>query len=594
MTTRRQFLIGAMAFSCSGCVIEGGNDPAPQPTPTPTPSVNAPQIYMLATKDGSVGQTYSAPQGMSGVQWFREALTSDRTRTPITDASATTYVARAEDIGTRLVTVGVMNGQRVVAPALSVVLDIPILLESFDTTSGFTATNEALLASRSAVAQGSGAVEIQGTGSRLGGPGLSKSDIGYHDPAKFGTIAQFVDLGWDPIYHTVTAFDLTLTRGSQEFRAKTPLLEPLYQTPQPLFYGSMWASIHSSEIEGLQGAGAGRFGVTNSVITQVPHAPRVSVDALVARAGGRPTIVIGFDDILRTQYTDAFPYMQARNVKGGFHIAPGKIGGPSRLTLAQLREMYNAGWDCYLNGSYDDDLMTTRPTLAAALAELQKVRDWAQANGMTRGNDFCCYPNGRYQDSPFRPRSFSAKTNGTRIATMSDTSGIQPGMLVGGYNVPVGTTVVSVDSPTQITLSENVIAQVKTFNFTDLSSEFSYTKLPLALKAAGYKMARTTQGKGSWLSRFGITDRGGVVTPANATSNMSLDELKSLIDVAILRGETLEFYLHGIYETGTGQTDSAKFRGLIDYIVARRDAGQLDVLTKTELWMRDGNSSLPI
>lgn len=595
MTTRRQFLIGAAAFSCAGCVVEGGNDPQPQPTPTPTPTpVATPPLYMLATKDGSVGQTYSVPNGLTGIQWFREALTVDRTRTPIADASGATYVARAQDLGTRLVATGLMNGQNVTAVALAVVLDSPILLESFDTTSGFTATNGALLASGSARAQGSGSVEMQGTGSRLGGPGLRKSDIGYHDPAKLGTIAQFVDLGWDPVYGTVTAFDLAFLRDGQEFRGQTALLAPLYQTPQPLFYGTMWGSIHSSEIAGLQSAGPGRFGMANSVSTQAPDAPRVGVDALVARAGGRPTIIIGFDDLLRTQYTEAFPYMRARNVKGGFHVAPGLVGGPSRLTLAQIREMYDAGWDCYLNGTYDDGMMIGHSTLAAAVADLQKVRDWAQANGMPRGNDFCCYPNGRYQDSPARPRSFSVRTNGTVIATMADTSGIQPGMFVGGYNVPIGTTVVSVDSTTQITLSAPVIAQVKAFNFTDLSGEFSYTKLPLALKAAGFKMARTTQGRGSWLSRFGIPDRGGVLAPANATSNESLDQLKADIDLTILRGETSEFYIHGLSATGTGQTDPDKFRGLIDYIVARRDAGDLDVLTKTELWMRDGASSLPL
>ncbi|MEK9212169.1 hypothetical protein [Sphingomonas sp. 2378] len=598
MTTRRQFLIGAAAFSCAGCVVEGGNESPSQPTPTPSPSpspspVDTP-LYMLATKDGSVGQTYSAPQGLTGVQWFRETLTPDRTRTAIAGASGVTYVATAEDIGTRLVAVGTMNGQRSVAAALAVVLDIPVLLEGFDTAGGFTATNEALLSSRSALAQGSAAVEMQGTGSRLGGPGLRKSDIGYHDPVRFGTIAQFVDLGWDPIYGTATGFDLTLSRDGQEFRAPEPLLAPLYQTPQPLFFGTMWGSVHSSEIVGLQSAGAGRFGMANSVTTQVPDAPRIGVDALVARAGGRPTIVIGFDDILRTQYTEAFPYMRARNVKGGFHVAPGLIGGQNRMTLAQLREMYDAGWDCYLNGSYDDILMTDHPTVAAALADLQKVRDWAQANGMPRGNDFCCYPNGRYHVSPTRPRTFSARTYGTRIATMSDTTGIRPGMFVGGYNVPTGTTVVSVDSATQITLSTEVVAQVKAFNFNDLSSEFSYTKLPLALKAAGYKMARTTQGRGSWLSRFGIPDRGGILAPANATSNQSLEQLKADIDLTILRGETSEFYIHGLAENAAGQTDPAKFRGLIDHIVARRDAGQLDVLTKTELWMRDGKSSLPI
>lgn len=602
MTTRRNFLAGAAAIAIGGCSSEKTDDRGTitpgTPTPSPTPTPTAPPVqsaYVLATKDGSVGQTYSVSSDLTGIQWFREALTADRTRTPIDGASGTTYVAQSADVGSRIVARGKLPNADVDARALAVVLPLPVILASFDDVSELTIGNEAIASNvATGQVQGTGCILLQGTGSNRGGPSVGKPDIGTHDPSTFGTIVQYFNVGFDPSYTTSSSIGLRFSRGGTTYSVEPNFIGPLYQTPQPLFFGSMWASRHVSEFGTLSTIGSGSLGFETVVVAQAPNAPKITADAVIARAGGRPTIVLGFDDMIDNQYAVAFSYMQQRKMKGGIHLIPNRFDTAARLTLAEFKEMYAAGWDCYLNATADDGAITSQPTVAAAIQTLNEIRAFAVANGFPRGNDFVAFPNGVFQTTTARVLVFTVRTNGTTIATMTSTAGIVAGMIAAGYNVPPGTTVVSVDSGTQITLSNAVVSQGKQYSFTAPQGEFGYGKLPQALKAAGYKMGRTTQGSGGAFTRFGITDRGGILTPTNATSSLSLDRLKALVDQTILRGETCEFYTHGISAAGGVQTDQAKFTGLIDYLAEKRDAGQLDVLTKTELWMRDGSASVPV
>ncbi len=89
------------------------------------------------TADGSTGQTYSAPVGMTEIQWYREALPIARTKTAISGATASTYVAQAADEGYRLVARGMLDGVLTDAVAAMVVYPAPILLEGFESAAGW-------------------------------------------------------------------------------------------------------------------------------------------------------------------------------------------------------------------------------------------------------------------------------------------------------------------------------------------------------------------------------------------------------------------------------------------------------------------------
>lgn len=564
----------------------------PISVPLPTVPVYG---FITATKDGSTGQTYTLNAPWTAVQWSRASLIPPYAETTISGATSSTYVAQAADENSRLVCRGKSGTTDMAAKAIHVVFAPPILLEAFTSTSGVTASGNAVL-STEATGQAPGFSRLKVTGTGTASPGFEKTNIGTFDPATFGTIAELVDVGFDPVYTATNSIRLNFTRSGTSYPTAADYpLNPLYTTPSPQFYGTMWSSRHVSELGTLSTIGSGQLGIVQQSGTSSNSNAYTNVGfhGLLAKAGGRPTIIIGFDDTAVTQYTVAYPYMAARGLKGCIAVVPGYMDQSGRMTSAMMQELYNAGWDANLN-STDDGPFTGKGTVQAALDDLAACKTYCQNKGWTRGNDFFVYPNGSYQVSPTRPLISSVTTNGTTTATMGSTSGIVAGMHMGGFNVPTGTTVVSVDSATQVTLSNAVPAATKPANFVDLTSPFSYTKLPLAFKAAGYKIGRTTQNRGGFLSRFGITDRGGVLAPGNGVSGSTLDASKTLIDNAILRGETLEFYIHGINAQGGINTDEAKFYGLIDYITEKRDAGLLDVLTKSEVWARDGGSSVPV
>lgn len=89
------------------------------------------------------------------------------------------------------------------------------------------------------------------------------------------------------------------------------------------------------------------------------------------------------------------------------------------------------------------------------------------------------YPNNNIEeDSTFyNGTQIGTKTGNTVSATktitnMSDTSNILEGMLVVGSGIPAGTTVRSVDSPTQITITENATATASGVTFTFYDNNF--------------------------------------------------------------------------------------------------------------------------
>jgi len=355
----------------------------------------------------------------------------------------------------------------------------------------------------------------------------------------------------------------------------------------------MWSSRHISEFGGLDAVGPGTLGIKQIMAgaSSNHYYGKKSTDALLAKAGGRPTIIIGFDDCYDTQYSIAFQRMKALGIVAGCAIAKDYIDQPDRLTTAMYQEMYDNGWDAYLNTT-DDAPLTGKGSIQAALDNLEANRQFCVSKGWTRGNRFGAIPNGSYQNAATRPATTMTST-GNNVVTVASATNIVVGMTMAGYGIPADLTVQDV-SGTTITLSGNVPSMNnRGVNFVDLRSPFSYTKLPLAMKAAGHLMYRTTQNRGGFLTRFGIGDRGGILTPGNGLSGITLDAIKAMIDLAILRGETIELYIHGINSSGGVHTDEAKWNGALEYIASKRDAGVADPMTKSQVYARDGGASVP-
>ena len=106
-----------------------------------------------------------------------------------------------------------------------------------------------------------------------------------------------------------------------------------------------------------------------------------------------PTVTIQFDDGWATQYQSAFQYMAARGLVGDIGVIASRVGTAGYCTLAQLQEMYAAGWGMVVHGNlhHNDASFTTR---AQIVADIETNRDYILANLGDRGAYHYIYPGG--------------------------------------------------------------------------------------------------------------------------------------------------------------------------------------------------------
>lgn len=550
-----------------------------------------------ASADGSTGQAYAAPAGITGHQWYRMSTVSPFTETIIPGANGSTYVAQAADEGARLVVKGMSGDSAVAYKSYHVVSPRPMLIEGFENPADWTLTAGAVVSSDTTdKVQGTASLVMSATGTASAK--IQKSSSLTAAPKDFGIVSFMADLGQEAERQSLSNLRMSLVyNGAEQYVANVTTLGTSYQTPSTQFLGRYWNSYNVSEVAGLAAAESGTVGVAVTHSGNTPNIATTKLDAYMARSGGRPVVILGFDDLKVTQYTTAFPYMQARGIKGSVHVVKNYIGlDGTRMTLAQIQELYAAGWDACLNGSIDDGPMTGKASVAAAIAELDDCRTYLEGLGMTRGNEHFCYPNGTYQvpGAKILP-SGNVTSTGTEVVTMGSTAGIMAGMLAVGFNVPANTRVLSVNSATQVTLTAAVPAQAKPMSFTNDNGPFHTMKLPLAIAADGrYRTGRTTLNRNGVHTRFGVGGR-GLVMHGNGITGRTLANITAAVDQAVLRGQTIEFYTHGVLPVESGiDASEANFFGLIDYIVGLRDAGVLDIMTKSEWWSRDGGASVPL
>lgn len=138
----------------------------------------------------------------------------------------------------------------------------------------------------------------------------------------------------------------------------------------------------------------------------------VAIDALTSNTETIPKCLIQFDDGYDDVYANAYSYMSGRSIPGTAYIVTDKIGEAGRMTVAQLQEMYAAGWAIGNHTTDHGDITTTE---AGAISRLQGATDWIVANGMPNGAYHVAYPNGVYNTTVTLPvmAQLSMKTGRT-------------------------------------------------------------------------------------------------------------------------------------------------------------------------------------
>ncbi len=541
---------------------------------TGTPAVG--QILTASPSSAFTASTY---------QWTRNG-------TNISGATAQTYTVQAADKGALLgclVTGSVVSagGARVPADVVTPpVLGYGVLLESFETVTGWTNQGAVGTLSSDAVNKVQGAASMRLANKGVNGTSFATKAAAFNaDPSTFDLVAYYVAVD---NRRPVQKISPTFGRGGTYSLSSTGVDIGTYD-PESAY----WASFNVSE-DATMPTGVAATDLRIRPTLSAPYAGGFSIDSIVRNAPRKATICLTFDDVENTIYTFAYPRMKALGLVGTIYVCPSNVGISDSLTWAQIDELAANGWHIGNDGTMDDSNMSLKATLADAVNGAIQVRDTLVARGYPlEGAQHICYPFGEYKINKTPIQVATLTCNGTNIVTMASTAGIGVGWTCYGFGIPDGRTVVSVDSATQITLSGTVPSQALPAAFLDETHWSNNRALPDALAAQGFRTGRITNGDN--YTRFGF-GRNAMMLGGKGWSGQTQAGAQTLFDRAKLRGLTVLEYFHRITPAGGGiDISESLFDWYINLLATERNAGNIDVLTVSQLYARDvnGASNIP-
>lgn len=166
--------------------------------------------------------------------------------------------------------------------------------------------------------------------------------------------------------------------------------------------------------------------------------PSVSFCSLHTYQYNRPKVLVTFDDSWDSQYLKAFAYMSTLGLKGTIYAIGSKLGTANYCTIAQLQEMYAAGWDIGNHGSVN---LTTLGTQAEQETEISSEE--AYIAEFTRSKKHYAYPNGGYDDNARNALLALGYKTARTIVDRQQANYLDEKYLINRYGVYNGTSVAS-------------------------------------------------------------------------------------------------------------------------------------------------------
>lgn len=491
-------------------------------------------------------------------------------------------------------------------------LPTPFVIHNFDGATGWFPTNAGPI---TITAEGGNTLVFSDTSNTTSATATNHNVIN-GDPATWGVCALLSDLGGreagagadrDPQLMLSGSVGVRIGSGGSggsggTFNSTAAVGDNISGAVENI--GDYWSCGNVASMTGLPSAGD--IGIRTESSAS-PGGRHIRMKTLIGNAAGRPTFLIRVDDALASVDPLLLNMLDYYGFKATWFLPwanVGVVGG--RLTVAQLQAIRDKGHAVCLNLTEDDNVITGLANPAAVITKLNEGRAWLATNGFAaEGGNHVVYSNGEFgvNPNPIIKTDITA-TSGTAVMTMASTASITAGMRVVGYGVPNSpvTRVQSVDSGTQLTLTQNVTAAfggTGRAKFVDDSSPFYTRLMQNALAAAGVKSGWTTLGtQVAFYSRYGVGNR-GLVLPGNSSTSLVDGTIQGMVDSAIARGGTVQQYFHGVSGTfdvntgiGTG-TSSGLTSGAgvlapgFAYLKAQRDAGLIDVMTVPAWWARD-------
>ncbi len=332
-----------------------------------------------------------------------------------------------------------------------------------------------------------------------------------------------------------------------------------------------------------------------------PYSSYTGWGKLLKKAQGIPTLVLTFDDGGQGPWNQ-LEYSQQKGIKGTIFYPWSFEGRSNKLSVSQLKDLKNAGWDIELNGTGNDAPMTSLENSDVVVSQLIEGREWLAENGLNDHARFFAYPHGRYNKYSGPVTKYNVKGEfGSAVVELPNVSGVEEGMLAEGRTFPKGTRVVSIETEAnnvtldQVSLDhgrggESLTRPGSYMSFYDDSDDFFTGNLQAKLKAAGFKVGRTTR-PNTMYSRYCVGDY-GLVAPARGSSITSGDDPVARIESWIAdpqkAGTTTLIYFHDVLGSQDGiNTSIDTYHMWLDKLAEARDEGKIQILTMSEWWERD-------
>lgn len=336
----------------------------------------------------------------------------------------------------------------------------------------------------------------------------------------------------------------------------------------------------------------------------------VSFDALYRnRVQDVSNIVVQFDDGHATQYSEAFSYMAPRGVPGTLSIISGLVDTAGIMTLAQIQEMHAAGWDCVnhvdTNKSFNN---VNDATLAGAVALSQTPASAFTINGGMASAGVATLDTPRHlvfrSSTSEAGKVFSITGTLSGVGQTEDVSAPNSGWSASAklWSTVTGITIsaaaagtISVgasQSPAEITAAIEACETYLAANGLNRAGKIiaypngEYNDSALSILAGkNYLEARTTFAATNSIV-FGRLNT--LKTPAFSPSNNTTQAaMLAEIDAAIARKSDHRIVFHKITASPATSIEVSitNFQAVIDYLVAKRAAGQVRLLTASQ-WIR--------
>ncbi len=235
---------------------------------------------------------------------------------------------------------------------------------------------------------GAGATKAEDSGSMLvTGANLNQTcgldhTYGSFDPAQTGVVAVLVDRVSNNI-----ATNLALSLGING----STLSNVNFINDTAFLKGGRWLAANVSEFPNAAAASAGVLRL-RELISQ-NNGVQYRIKDAVVNAKGRPTIVLTFDDGYDTIINTVLPILQAAKMTATHYAAPGLLGTTGHITLANLHTLHEAGWAIGSDSGMNDEALPLADG-AAAVTQVNQVRDFLRTEGLTGAEEHLCYSMG--------------------------------------------------------------------------------------------------------------------------------------------------------------------------------------------------------